>query len=81
MTDEYVIQRGWFPYTKVAREYLGVSPDLLLGAIRRRELPAYIKPTTRGRTADAASQRNYYYVCLSDVDSWIRTFWGEPQEI
>ena len=75
MADRYVIPRGWFPYTKVAEEYLGVAPSLLLGAIRRGELRAFIKPPTRGRKEGTTTQRNVYFVCLADVDEWIRTYW------
>lgn len=75
MADRYVIPRGWFPYTKVAEEYLGVAPYLLLGAIRRGELKAYVKPLTRGRKEGATQERNVVMVCLADVDKWIRTYW------
>lgn len=72
------ITRGWMPYAIAAKQYLGVSPDLLLGAIKRHELLAYEKPLTRGRTTkDRSKQRNSYFVNLADVDTWIRTYW-EP---
>ena len=70
------IHRGWMPYALAARDYVGVSPDLFLGAIKRQELRAYKKPLTRGRTAaDPEKQRDSYFVCLPDVDEWIRTYW------
>lgn len=70
------IKRGWMPYAKAAQEYLGVSPSVLLGAIRNHELRAYEKPISRGRkTADPDNQRHRYYVCTDDVDEYIRTYW------
>lgn len=75
MADSQPIPRGWFSYVKVAKEYLGVSPDILLRAIKRGELKAYVKPLTRGRKEGATHERNVVMVCLADVDEWIRTFW------
>ena len=70
------ITRGWMPYAIAAKQYLGVSPDLLLGAIKRHELMAYEKPLTRGRTTeDRSKQRNSYFVNIYDVDTWIRAYW------
>lgn len=72
------IQRGWMPYAKAAQLYVGISPDILLGGIKRNELPAFKKPITRGRTTeDPSKQRNSYFVNLADIDTWIRTYW-EP---
>jgi hypothetical protein len=67
------------PYAKAAREYLGVSPDILLGAIRRNELPAYEKPLTRGRKPGAKCEHHSYFVNLNDVDAYIRTHWATPE--
>ena len=70
------IQRGWMPYAQMAKYYLGVAPDILLGAIKRYELPAYAKPITRGRkVADRSQQRNSYFVCKEDVDAYVRAYW------
>lgn len=69
------IQRLWMPYAMAAQFYLGVSPDLLLGAIKRGELPAYEKPLTRGRRPGAKTEHHSYWVFLPDVDEWIRKFW------
>lgn len=69
------ITREWYPYSQVAREYIGIAPDVLLGAIRRNELPAYAKPITRGRKEGAKTERDRYFVHLADVDEWIRTCW------
>ena len=69
------IQRGWMPYTIAARSYLGVSPDILLRAIKASELPAYEKPLTRGRKAGAQTEHHSYFVCLEDVDAYIRSHW------
>ena len=66
------------PYRMAARQYLGISEDVLLGAMKRHELKAYEKPVTRGRTTtDPGKQRTRYFVSLVDVDEWIRTYW-EP---
>ena len=73
--QSYAIPRGWFPYAKVAKEYLGISPDILLGAIKRGDLPAYRKPVTRGHREDAKRHNYRWFVCLSDVDEWIRAYW------
>ena len=57
------------PYRKAAREYLHVDDALLLGAIKRGELPAYLKPTNK------QTELNYIVVNLGDVDEWVRTYW------
>ena len=75
MSAERACQRQWMPYATAARDYLGVSKDVLLAAIKRGELPAYEKPVTRGRTADARHEHHSYFVSLSDVDEYIRTHW------
>lgn len=69
------VQRKWMPYTTAARQYLGVSEDILLGAIKRGELPAFEKPITRGRTG-TTRQNHSWFVNLSDVDDYIRANWG-----
>ena len=69
------IPRGWAPYKTVAREYLHVSEDILLGAIKRGKLRAYEKPLTRGRKPGASRENHSYFVCLSDVDEYIRSEW------
>ena len=71
------IQRGWMPYSQAAKFYLGISPDVLLGAIKRHELKAYEKPLTRGRKVGAKTVHHYYFVCLEDIDTYIRTYWPE----
>lgn len=71
------IPRGWCPYVTAARQYLGISEDILLGAIKRHELRAFEKPLTRGRKPGAASEHHSYWVCLTDVDEYIRTYWPE----
>ena len=75
MTDNS-IARGWMPYAIAARDYLGISPDILLGAIKRGELPAYEKPLTRGRKSGASKQHHSYFVCPADVDAYIRAHWA-----
>ena len=69
------VQRKWMPYTTAARQYLGVSEDILLGAIKRGELPAFEKPITRGRTG-TTRQNHSYFVSLADVDEYIRAHWA-----
>lgn len=64
--------RGWWPYTRVAKDYLHVSPDLLRDAIYSGALPAYQKPITRGRKD---SNRPIVFVSIEDVDEWIRSTW------
>lgn len=81
MADSCTIPRKWFPYAKVAREYLGIDPSVLLGAIKRGELRAYVKPLTKGRKQGASCERNTYFVCLEDVDEWIRTYWQQAATI
>ena len=72
------IERGWMPYTLAAREYVGIDPSVFLGAMKRKELKGYKKPITKGRTnTDPSKQRDQYFVCPSDVDDYIRTYW-EP---
>ena len=66
------MSRGWWPYTRVAKDYLHVSPDLLRDAIYSGELPAYQKPITRGRRD---SNRPIVFVSIEDVDEWIRSTW------
>ena len=72
------IQRGWMPYAQMAKFYLGISPTILLGAIKAHELKAYTKPLTKGRKVGAKTERNSYFVCKEDVDTYIRTYWVEP---
>lgn len=70
------VPRGWMPYAIAARDYVGIDKSVLLGAIKRKELRAYEKPVTRGRTtSDPDKQRTSYFVCTADVDEWIRTHW------
>lgn len=64
------------PFSMVAKHYLGISPDILLGAIKAGELPAYEKPITRGRKPGASREYHSYFVCLPDVDEYIRTHWA-----
>lgn len=68
------IARMWVPYTKAAREYVGLDKSVLLGAMKRHELKGYEKPITRERRHDAREYHSYY-VNLGDVDEWIRTHW------
>lgn len=68
------IQRGWAPVSIVARQYLGIAPDVLTAAIKAGELAAYEKPITRGRKPGTDS-RHHYFVSLADVDVWIRGYW------
>lgn len=72
---EPVCKRQWMPYALAARDYVGIAPCVLLGAIKRNELPAYEKPLTRGRKQGAQTEHHSYFVCLSDVDEYIRTYW------
>ena len=67
------VPRGWMPYAQAAKQYLGIHPDVLLGAIKANKLPAYEKPITRGRTG--TSEHHSYFVNLADVDAYIRTHW------
>lgn len=71
------IQRGWCPYATAARQYLGISEDILLGAIKAHKLKAYEKPITRGRKPGATREHHSYWVNLADVDEYIRTEWPE----
>ena len=77
MSAERVCERRWMPYSQAARDYLGISPDVLRGAINSGELPAYEKPITRGRKPDACRQNHSYFVNLTDVDNYIREHWAE----
>lgn len=78
IVDQYEpIRRGWFPYAMVAKHYLGISPDVLLRAIKSGQLKAYKKPLTRGRREGSTSDRCSIFCCLADVDEYIRTCW-EP---
>ena len=70
------IPRGWCPYRTAARQYLGISEDILLGAIKRHELQAYEKPVTRARSG-TARENHSYFVNLGDVDDYIRREWPE----
>ena len=70
------VRREWMPYAHAAKYYVGIDRSVLLGAIKRHELKAYEKPTTRGRTTnDPSKQRVSYFVSLADVDEWIRAYW------
>lgn len=69
------VRRMWMPPAQAAKLYLGISPEILTGAIKRGELPAYEKPLTRGRKEGAATEHHYYFVNLDDVDEWIRAWW------
>ena len=68
------VQRAWMPYAIAAKHYLGIDKSVLLGAIKRNELPAYEKPITRSRV-EGAKQHHSYFVNLTDIDTWIRTYW------
>ena len=70
------IPRGWAPYRRAAREYVGISEDILLGAIKRHELKAYDKPPKTPRPG-VPRENHSYYVCLADVDEYIRKHWPE----
>ena len=74
-------ERRWMPYAQAAKYYLGVSSDILLGAIKRGELPAYEKPLTRGRKPGAKREHHSYFVNLTDVDEYIRKHWSTPERI
>lgn len=65
------LERGWWPLTRVAEDYLHVSPNLLRGAVNEGALPAYAKPITRGR---ADSKRPVVLLNLDDVDAWVRSW-------
>jgi len=72
------IRREWMPYRMAARQFVGISEDVLLGAMKRHELRAYKKPLTKGHTTeDPNRQRTSYFVSTEDVSEWIRTYW-EP---
>ena len=73
------IPRGWAPYKTAARQYLHVSEDMLLAAIKAGKLKAYQKPLMGGKKPGT---RDYHYIWvnLSDVDEYIRTEW-EPYPI
>lgn len=76
-----VCNRGWMPYALAAREYLGISPDVLRAAINAGDLPAYEKPLTRGRKAGATREHHSYFVCLADIDDYIRCNWPIPEHV
>lgn len=78
MADE--MQRGWAPYRTVARQYLHVNEDVLLGAIKQGKLRAYEKPLTHGRKPGATRENHSLWVNLSDVDEYIRSEW-QPYSI
>lgn len=82
MSQDIVTQlpRGWAPYRVVARDYLHISEDILLGAIKAGKLRAYEKPMTRGRRKQGAREYRQIWVNLSDVDEYIRAEW-EPYPI
>jgi hypothetical protein len=65
------------PYAKAAKEYVGVDKSVLLAGIKRKELKAYEKPLTKGRTEGATRENHSYFVSLADVDEWIRNYWTE----
>lgn len=75
------IPRGWCPYATAASQYLGISPDILLAAIKAHKLKAYEKPITRGRKPDAKREYHSYWVNLSDVDAYIRSEWPEAYPV
>lgn len=66
---DQTLERGWWPLTRVAEDYLHVSPNLLRGAINDGVLPAYAKPITAGRKD---SKRPVVLLNLDDVDAWVR---------
>lgn len=65
------LQRGWWPVTRVAKDYLHVSPNILRDAINAGTLPAYCKPITKGRKD---SDRPVVLVSLDDVDALVRSW-------
>ena len=71
------IPRAWVPYRKAAREYIGISEDILLGAIKRPELKASDKPPKSEKKPGVPRENHSYYVCLADVDEYIRKHWPE----
>lgn len=79
MTDTSIRQpppceRRWMPYAQAAKYYIGVSPDILLRAIKAHELLAYEKPRTYEQP-EWERKNHSYFVNLSDVDEYIRTHW------
>ena len=71
------VARAWMPYTRAAKEYLGVRPTLLREAIERGELPAYRKPITRLRNPTRAEPQYILFVNTNDIDAWIRATWDK----
>lgn len=69
------VPRAWLPYTRAAKEYLGVSSKILREAIERGELPAYRKPITRLRNPQRAEPQYILFVNTNDIDAWIREKW------
>ncbi len=69
------VNRAWLPYTRAAKEYLGVSSKILRAAIERGELPAYRKPITRLRNPTRAEPQYTLFVNTNDIDAWIRATW------
>lgn len=67
------VERKWMPMTTCAKDYLGVSPDLLRSAIVAGELPAIEKPKTRRRKPDAIRENHHWWVNTDDVDAWMRS--------
>ena len=65
------LERGWWPLSRVAKEYLHVNPNMLRGAINEGALKAYAKPITTGRKD---SKRPIVLVHLDDVDAWVRSW-------
>lgn len=81
MSADRACERKWMPYAQAARDYLGISPDVLRGAITSGQLPAYEKPLTRGRKPGASREHHSYFVNLGDVDDYIRKHWATPERI
>lgn len=76
------VRREWMPYAIAARDYLGVSPDILRTAINAGKLKAYEKPITRGRkTTDPDRMNHSYFVCLADIDEYVRTSWPAASQV
>lgn len=72
------VQQLWMPYAQAARQYLGISEDVLRAAINAGQLAAYEKPLTCGRKPGAARENHSYFVYLPDVDEYIRNHWQRP---
>lgn len=71
------IPRKWCPYATAAQQYIGISPNVLLAAIKAHELKAFEKPKTYDRKPDATRENHSYFVNLDEVDEYIRTHWPE----